>query len=186
MLPLDPQITALCVNLKITDYLRSRGVDVLRSGYRWKCKCPLPGHPNETDPSFYITPLSSGVEVYNCFGCDSKGGLISLISAIEHEKKQDVINRLAAEYGVTLGKFDPAVRIEPTPFEIDETFCEEQDASRQIAQYGVQFMRTNITDDAINKISRLYEIIDKKTREGDLAEIARYKMLLEQSIEEYD
>ncbi len=46
-------------------------------------------------------------------------------------------------------------------------------------------MKENASEDVINKISRLYEMIDRFTRLGDIEKINQYRDLLLKTIEEY-
>lgn len=183
MKPLDPQIAEVCRRIKITDYLRSKGHELLKSGSRMRCKCPLPTH-KDFDPSCYIRTMPDGAELFKCFGCGASGNIITLMAAIEGQNKGQIIKRISAQAGIVLnGKMD--IKLEPLSDEIDTIFCEEQDITKDIAQYAVEFMRLNPTPDALNKISRVYEMLDKMTRLGDTAGIEKYYFMLVKIIQEY-
>lgn len=84
-----------------------------------------------------------------------------------------------------MGKLDPGLRLEPLPDEVLEIFCDEQDIGSDIAQITVAFMQCHPTEDIVNKISRMYEMIDKMTFLGDLEGIKRVEDVLVQTIKEY-
>lgn len=183
MKPLDPQITEICRILKITDYLRTRGVELIRSGSRTRCLCPLPTHQDH-DPSCYIRTMPDGAELFKCFGCGASGNIITLMAAIEGKNKGQIVKRTSAQLGIVLTtQLD--IKIDPLPEEIDTVFCEEQDVSGDIARYAVRFMQEHPTTDAINKVSRMYEMLDKMTRIGDDLGIIKYYQMLVKIIEEY-
>jgi hypothetical protein len=46
-------------------------------------------------------------------------------------------------------------------------------------------MKENASEDVVNKISRLYEMIDRFTTLGDMEKIQQYRDLLLKTIEEY-
>lgn len=184
MKPLDPQIQEVCRRIRITDYLQARGVELLKSGNKWRCICPLPTH-NDHDPSCYIRTVDGGVEIFHCFGCHKSGNIITLIAAIENQKPGVVVKKISAQAGITLGQFDPNTRLEPLPDEVLEIFCDEQEFTAQIAQIAVKFLQNHPTEDAVNKVSRMYEMLDKMTREGDLNNIRKYQDMLMKTIEEY-
>jgi hypothetical protein len=105
---------------------------------------------------------------------------------MEGESKGKIIKKIAAQAGIILAKLDfSAARIEPLPEYIDEIFCDEQFAAGSIAGLTVSLMQENPTEDLINKISRMYEMLDKMTRIGDNEGIERYLKLLDRTIDEY-
>mgnify|MGYP000712034899 CR=1 FL=1 len=46
-------------------------------------------------------------------------------------------------------------------------------------------MKANASEDVVNKISRMYEMIDRFTRLGDIEKIQQYRDLLIKTIDEY-
>ena len=150
---IDPQVAEICRRVKITDYLINKGVQLIRRGSRACCKCPLPDH-DDHDPSFYIRTLPDGTELFKCFGCSRAGNILTLVSAIEKEGKGSILKRISAQAGITLSKMEVSAHLEPRPDEVEEVFCDEQDAATSIAQISVPFMQENPTEDVINKVSR--------------------------------
>ena len=71
------------------------------------------------------------------------------------------------------------------PDEVDQIFCNEQDATEQIAQIAVHFMQANPTEDAVNKISRMYEMLDRMIRMGDIEGIVMYQKILLETVSDY-
>jgi DNA primase len=92
MKTLDPQISEICRRVKIVDYLRQKGVNLIKGGNRWRCLCPFPDHKDH-DPSFYIRTAPDGAEIFKCFGCGKSGNILSLISGIEGESKGKVVKK---------------------------------------------------------------------------------------------
>lgn len=93
MKALDPQIAEICRVVRITDYLETKGVNLIKSGKRTRCLCPLPSH-KDTDPSFYITTLGDGTQLFKCFGCHEAGNIITLMSKMEDESKGKIVKKL--------------------------------------------------------------------------------------------
>ena len=184
MKSLDPQISELCRRVRIIDYLQARGIEVIRSGNRWRCICPLPDHEDH-DPSFYIRTTHDGAEIFHCFGCSKSGNILTLMAAMENQKIGQIIKKISTQAGIIIGKFDPSARFEPLPEEVLEMFCDEQEYSAQIAQIAVEFLKDNPSEDAVNKISRMYEMLDKMSKEGDMEGIRKYMNLLCSTIDEY-
>lgn len=183
---MDQSISEICIRVKISDYLMEKGHEVIRSGRRIRCKCPLGTH-RDSDPSFYITTMPDGAEVFKCFGCDKSGNIITIMHLLgKGEKKGDIVRRLAASAGVKLGKFNDGVRTEPHPHDIMALFCDEDDVSATISHIALLFMHTHKSTDAINKVSRLYEMLDELSDRGDLRGIAEVREKLYAVIREYN
>lgn len=164
---LDPAIVEICRKIKITDYLRSRGVEVLKSGQRERCKCPLGTH-RDSDPSCYIRTNPDGSQMFKCFGCGVAGNIITIMAAMEGSKKGYIVKSLASKTGVSLASFDEkAAKIEPLTFELDDLFCDEHELVQEVSEYAVSFMHEHCTPDAVNKVGRLYELIDEMAETGD-------------------
>ena len=184
MKPLDPKITEICRQSKVSLYLKSRGVEVLQSGIRQRCKCPLGIHPDR-DPSFYIWTLPDGTELFKCFGCNTAGNIITIMSILEKQTKGKVVRDLSSKLGISLGKFDFSIPMEPQADEVDELMCDEQDITMQIGGVVVPFLQTHPTPDAIHKISRMYQQLEKMMYMGNTEGVYRYRDMLYKAIEEY-
>jgi DNA primase len=165
--PIDPAITEICRKIRIIDYLKDRGVELKKSGRNMKCCCPLPDHADDDTPSFNIRTMPDGVEMFKCFGCGKAGNILTLMHLMTGEKPRTIRERLAAMTGVSLLHFNDFAKTEPLNAEILEIFCEEDEISVQISQIALAFMQANCTRDAINKVSRLYEAVDKMADLGD-------------------
>lgn len=161
-------VQRLCREAKVSDYLEARGVELIRSGKRVKCKCPLPDHPNDNTPSFNIGEFPDGGEYFKCFGCGKSGNVISLIRLMEGKKKGQIVKELSRSHGVDVSRFSPGDFREPADDEVVALFCEEESAAMKIATYAKQFLRSQGgREDAVNKVSRLYERLDKMIEDGD-------------------
>ena len=165
--PVDPVISEICKRNSIVAYLNSKGIELRKQGKRQVCKCPIPGHIDDT-PSFCVWTTPDGTELWHCFGrCNKTGNIISLMRLMEKEPK-GVIRRLADKSGVSLKGFDEkAVRIDPLPSEIAEFLCQDDQLAIEMATWTIAFMRARGTVDAIEKESRLYEKIDRLSEVGD-------------------
>lgn len=184
----DPQISELCRRVRISDYLRSKGVNVIRRGSRECCVCPLGTH-RDSDPSCFLRTLADGTELFKCFGCGKGGNIITMMAALEKQTNGQIVKKLSKECGVILtgggGGGGGFVKAEPFSEEVDTIFCDEQDVIADLAEYAVEFMRENPTVDAVNKISRMYDMIDQMVRLGDWDEIERYYEELKKTIFQY-
>lgn len=160
----------LCQQFKITDYLSSIGTELIKSGQRLKCRCPLPDHPNDNDPSFYIRELENGQQIFKCFGCGTSGNIITLIRIIEKfAKNGQVIKKLADSSGIKIGKFDPnIIKLEPLSDDIIASFCQEDWLVQRISSYAESFIRAhNGSPDSVNRISKVYKFMDELIDIGD-------------------
>lgn len=182
MATINPQISELCRRSKVSDYLTNKGVDLIRAGSRVKCKCPLPDHPNDNTPSFYISTQPDGTELFKCFGCGRGGNIITLIRSMEGGKNGKIINRLAKAIGITLSPFAPGteVHIDPTNDDIMRSFCDEDAMYQEIASYALEIMTLHKgSSDIVNKVSKAYKKMDEMIEKGDKAEaLLRVRKLL--------
>lgn len=182
---MDPAIIEICRKIKITDYLKNRGVEVLKSGNRERCKCPLGTH-RDSDPSCYIRMNPDGSQMFKCFGCGVAGNIITIMAAMENSKKGVIIKSLAGKVGVSLSAFDEkAAKIEPLLNETDELFCDEHELVQDIAQFAVKFMQENCCQDVVNKVSRLYEMVDELAELGDTHGVKRVYVQLKKLMKFY-
>lgn len=80
----------------IVNYLEEKGIYPSRkSGDKLFYLCPLPGHPNDTSPSFVVYEKNDGTQTYHCFGCGSKWNIINLVSEIDGISKKEAFIKLA-------------------------------------------------------------------------------------------
>jgi DNA primase len=184
MKQLDPKITEMCKAVRISDYLKNKGVEVTTSGSRWKCKCPLGTHADH-DPSFYIRTMPDGADMLKCFGCGKAGNIITLMSIMDKKTKGQTVKDLSSQLGITLGKFDFTAQLDPMPDEVDETFCDEQQIMYEVGKIVVPFLQTHQTPDVINKITRLYKQLEQMVFVANIEGACRYRDLIFKAIEEY-
>jgi hypothetical protein len=180
---MDPAISEICRRVRITDYLLSKGIELSKSGRNMRCKCPL--HAGDNDPSFYVRTMEDGTQLFKCFGCNEGGTVITLMHLMDKERKGTIIKRLSRESGIKLAAFDEATRVEPLPHEIMEIFCQEDDLAAEIGEVGLKFMHFHKTPDAVNKVSRLYEMVDRMADLGDADQIRNAYNKLNDIIEAY-
>lgn len=183
----DPVVARVTRDAKIVDYLEARGVEVLRVGSGFKCKCPLPGHDDRT-PSFYVRVMPDGGEVFRCWGCGRKGGIVSLIRIIEGGTNGGIIRRLAEKQGVKLGRLrrdDGAeIRVEPVQSDVDALFSEEDYLVGEASSYVQAFISTVRTEDAVNKATMFYRRLDEAR--GDDDRMHELFEDLKRAIQQYD
>jgi DNA primase len=158
----------ICRQVKISDYLTQRGVQLTQAGSRWKCPCPLPDH-DDNDPSFYVTEGERGFQFFRCFGCNRGGTIIKLISLIESTKMGFVIGKLSKATGIDAsgpgGRTSPD---EPTEDEVMMSFCTEDDQAMLLSSYALSFLKAQGGSvDAVNKVSKVYEYLDDMVERGD-------------------
>jgi hypothetical protein len=165
---MNAAISELCVRSKITEYLTTKGIRLIKSGAKWKCACPL---HNERDPSMYIRTMPDGAEVFHCFGCGKSGNIITLISELENIKKGSVIRNLANKLNLTIGKYDVGEKCEPLRDEVLEFFCEEDERMTEISDWVLPFLKAHASEDSVNKVSRVYDKMDKLADVGNTEEL---------------
>ena len=82
-------------NNLITNYLASKNIHPSSSsGDKLVYKCPLPSHPNDNTPSFYVYD-KEGRQDFFCWGCKRSGIIINLIHHMEDEDTESVFERLS-------------------------------------------------------------------------------------------
>jgi hypothetical protein len=118
--------------------------------------------------------MPDGAELFKCFGCDRGGNIITLMAEMEKTTNGAIVKNLASRLKIKLGKWDEAERVTPLNDEILEYFCCEDEMLLEMADFVVPFLAKNPTQDAVNKISRVYEQIDKCAVVGDSDGILGY------------
>jgi hypothetical protein len=84
----------------ITDYLDEQGISPHRqSGDRVTYRCPL--HKSDKIPSFVVY-INGGREyqTYYCFGCNSGGSIIQLMSALEGIPVREIMKKFSSEFKI--------------------------------------------------------------------------------------
>jgi hypothetical protein len=169
------QFDEICRRVKIVDYLEKKGVELFRTGARIKCRCPLPSHPDDNDPSFYVSEKDNGVQLFKCFGCGEAGNVFKLASLVEAARMGVIVRRLSDEAGVKLARgADKGEVPVPTPDEVLGSFCDEDEDAMFVATYALNFLEANDgSEDAVNKVSRAYRYLDSIVSGGDKAALSR-------------
>ncbi len=85
-------------NVDIVDFL-SRYMNLKRSGKNYKGLCPF---HNEKTPSFFV---STDEKLYNCFGCEAGGNIITFVSEIENLGYIDTIEFIAEAVSFDLSRY---------------------------------------------------------------------------------
>jgi hypothetical protein len=182
---MDEQLAELCRCAKVSDYLRSRGVSLVATRRGFRCICPLPGHKDDT-PSFNITTMPDGAEVYKCFGCSRGGGIITLIHEIEGIQKGAVVRRLSTAHGVKVGDFKKIDRFDPLGDDILSKFCEEDQQVVLISEMAINFMEINNgSEDAINQVVKVYKRMDDLVDKGDWRGVRDLRVKFKNIINQY-
>lgn len=120
--------------------LEARGVDLVRSGSGFSCRCPLPGHDDRT-PSFKIS-VKDGASLWHCFGaCATGGDVITLVQRLDDCGFAAAIASLASLAGLAL----PAPQrstVRPQAACPIDVAARGQALSRQVADaYHAQLLR---------------------------------------------
>lgn len=173
---------------KITDYLLSKGYQPSNVKGRAKYKCPLPSHPGDNTPSFYVTDMPDGSQLYKCFGCGSGGNIVTLIRNMEGHKNGHIIARLAKTSGVIMGNYiEGDINIEPSSFDVLLRFCEEDEGAQFLSQQAKEFIRAHDNcDDVVDKIAKIYQMLDEMIEVGDAQRIDKTFTALQKTIIEYE
>ena len=168
------KIQEMCRRFKLSDYLRAKGFELRRSGKYLRCSCPLPDHPQDNTPSFYIRE-KDGVELFKCFGCGKAGNVYSLIKILEKKSTGQTLRLLSKQTGVVLGGFDEnAIHLDPQPSDVLCSFCDEDALMMRLTAYAQQFMRAHNCDEAVMEVvNEIYKYLDQKIEEGDKAAIEK-------------
>jgi len=167
-------IQEMCRRFKLSDYLRAKGFELRRAGKYLRCSCPLPNHPVDNTPSFYIRD-KDGVELYKCFGCGAAGNVYTMLKILEKKSAGQVINMLAKQTGVKVGSFDEmTLKVDPQPADVLCSFCDEDAMMMRLTAYAQQFMRAHNCDEAVVElVSDVYKYLDQRIEEGDKAAIEK-------------
>ena len=95
-------ITRILEENTIIEYLSSLGFEPdEQRGSRYLYKCPLPSHPDDNDPSFFVFD-DGGFQNYKCFGCNSSGDVISLCADMNSASLGKAMGLLGS--GITIDK----------------------------------------------------------------------------------
>ena len=79
-----------------------RVVTLKKAGSSYKGLCPF---HNEKTPSFSV---SESKQFYHCFGCGESGDVFSFIQKYYNVTFPEAVEKLAAQYGVTIEREDTA------------------------------------------------------------------------------
>ncbi|MDM8533446.1 DNA primase [Clostridiaceae bacterium HSG29] len=85
-------------NVDIVDFL-SRYMILKKSGKNYKGLCPF---HNEKTPSFFV---STDEQLYNCFGCEAGGSVITFVSEMENLEFIDTIEFIAEAVNLDLSSY---------------------------------------------------------------------------------
>jgi len=122
---IDYCIEKICSSYRISDYLSEKGIEPKRrSGDRLCYLCPLPGHANDTNPSFYVFDKGD-YEDFHCFACKAGGSIIQFIEKYEQLSIKDVIRKLSQ--GINLDIEDELDFIVAKIVDDDETKVTDQE-----------------------------------------------------------
>lgn len=154
----------------ITAYLDSCGVSPRRdSEGKSVYHCPLPSHPGDRTPSFYVYDKGDH-EDYYCYGCKSGGSVIQLVAAMEHLSVRDAISKLSNSLNIDIADvIDSVVRevIQATGGAIDDT-----ESVLQLVMYVSSFChdflsRTEFDPAEISICDKLSELCDNLMKSRD-------------------
>ena len=170
----EEEIKEICRRSKVSDYLTKKGITLLKSGNKLKCVCPLPDH-KDSDPSFYILTKDDGTEFFKCYGCGKWGDIITIVQIIEGDSFGRVARRLAKEFGISLSSSNSdssEIRVERAQETVLDLLCSEDRWNRLFSDAGREFLEACMeskqgVDDAVDKLSLVYEKLDSMVEEGN-------------------
>lgn len=99
-----PQFVIDQINLKykISEYLSDKGIHPkTRNGNNLVYHCPLPCHPNDNSPSFYVYDKGTH-EDYYCYGCKNGAGIVHFVSKYEGIGIRQAVERLSEGMGINV------------------------------------------------------------------------------------
>lgn len=82
---------------------RYAGVQAKRRGKNSWCRCPLPGHPGDNDPSCSFDDKGR----FRCFGCGEKGSSIDMTMKLLGLSNLEAAVRICADFGVEYDNITP-------------------------------------------------------------------------------
>lgn len=91
--------------VQIVDVLTEWGIRLKPSygqAFEWKARCPLPGHVGkgadgrERTPSFCVSRKNN----FHCFGCNTHGGVVKLVSLVQGIPQIETLRLLAKRAGL--------------------------------------------------------------------------------------
>lgn len=88
---------------------RYAGVQVKRRGMKSWCRCPLPGHPGDNDPSCSFDDKGR----FYCFGCGVGGTSIDMTMKLFNLTDLEAAVRVCTDFGVEYDNTRPARKPKP-------------------------------------------------------------------------
>tara|TARA_Y100000310_G_scaffold57488_2_gene52703 strand:+ start:36201 stop:36833 length:633 start_codon:yes stop_codon:yes gene_type:complete len=152
---------------KITDYLNEKGILPTRQfADKQVYRCPV--HTSDKDPSFTVYfNEDKGYETYYCFGCQSGGSIIQLISAIENIPVKDIVKDFASEF-----KIDNKTALELACGELDNLLqyhpIKENSLLLKLSNMCYLFLKeVSFDEEEFEFIDNIFQKIDKIIRDKD-------------------
>lgn len=189
-------IDSISKSLKITDYLSSKGFNYSsRDGNRYKYKCPLPSHPNDNSPSFFIFDKPNGQDYY-CFGCKSSGNVVNFVSAFEQISLRETLEKLSKGLNISVDDIIDSIIRDLVVYSDSNSDNDKKESiiatSLFISNHMYDFLsKVNFNKEDLEIAEKLFKIVDSYVlveRLDDLEEIsallpsrtkARYDMYVE-------
>lgn len=95
-------IDQINIKYKISEYLSDKGIYPKNTNSNNLCyHCPLPNHPHDNSPSFYIYDKGTH-EDYYCFGCRNGGGIVHFVSKYEGLGIRQIVERFIGGMGINV------------------------------------------------------------------------------------
>jgi len=168
---------------KISSYLEDKGILPTRKfADKQVYRCPV--HTGDNDPSFTVySNESKGYETYYCFGCQSGGSIIQLISAIEHIPVKDILKDLSSEF-----KIDSKTALEITCDGLEQLLhyhpIKENKILLKLSNICYLFFQeVSFDDEEFKFMDGVFEKIDKVIRNKDIETLTKiYHFLIDKGL----
>jgi DNA primase len=176
-------IDTISKSVKITDYLTSKNVTChSHDGDRYKYRCPLPTHPGDNTPSFFVYDKPEGQDYY-CYGCKSAGGIIQLVSGIEQISIRDAIRKLSAGLNINVDDIIEAVIREIMVYSESGNKEDKNEniiaSSLFISSHMYDFLRrVDFNKADLEMAEKVFEIVDSLVLTDRLTELDKLSNLL--------
>ena len=102
--PAGPTPAEIKDRISIVDFIRSRGVELKRSGSRFNCLCPFPDHDDRETKSFVVFP---DTQSWYCFGCNRGGDVLNFLQEYEGLSFPEALREVAVYAGLRVEAWSP-------------------------------------------------------------------------------
>ena len=169
------EINKIKQSYKISDYLEDQGISPLKEqGDHKLYRCPLPHHPGDNDPSFYIYNKGNHEDFY-CYGCKSGGSIIHFIADYEKIGLRKAIQRLSAELNIDIEEIlDAAVEEARQSLRGEHTVTPDEALTRSLyiaALVHDLLTKVDKSPEEAKLCEQIFQLVDKYVYAENVAEL---------------